>query len=178
MRKLLHLSGRDGAIGLVFAVMFVGVTVRAATNEILYLSGTDKDHTVPWQFSVSSGRLAGVATNISVPSCWEMQGFGTYQYGQQNSVSNAETGFYTNTFAVPADWAGKKIFLVFEGAFTDTTPGINGQSVGATHRGGFYEFKYDVTTNVVVGASTNVLTVAVRRWSTDAKIVGAEKDAH
>jgi len=132
---------------------------------------------VPWKFSISSGRLAGIATNISVPSCWEMQGFGTYQYGQNGSVSNAETGFYTNTFSVPSAWAGKKIFLVFEGAFTDTSASINGQSVGATHRGGFYEFKYDVTTNVAVGASTNILSVTVRRWSTDANIVGAEEKA-
>lgn len=144
---------------------------------IQYLSGTDKDNTLPWQFSVSSGRNAGVATTIPVPSCWEMQGFGTYNYGQNGSVSNSETGFYTNTFAVPANWAGKKIFLVFEGAFTDTDASINGQSVGATHRGGFYEFKYDVTDKIVTGASTNVITVVVRRWSTDPFIVGAEEKA-
>ena len=144
---------------------------------VQYLSGTDKDNTVPWNFSVSSGRNAGVVTTIPVPSCWELQGFGTYQYGQNGSVSNAETGFYTNTFAVPAGWAGKKIFLVFEGVFTDTDASINGQSVGAIHRGGFYEFKYDVTDKVVVGASTNVLTVAARRWSTDPFIVGAEEKA-
>src|SRR5450432_3466214 len=51
-------------------------------TEIQYLSGTDKDNTVPWQFSVSSGRLAGIASNIPVPSCWQMQGFGTYSYTQ------------------------------------------------------------------------------------------------
>ena len=104
--KLPHASVRVGATLLVFAVMFVGVTVRAATNEILYLSGTDKDHTVPWQFSVSSGRLAGIATNIPVPSCWMMMGFGTYSYTQNTgygmTASNSETGFYTNTFAVPS----------------------------------------------------------------------------
>jgi hypothetical protein len=152
-------------------------SLQADETQIQYLSGTDKDNTVPWNFSVSSGRLAGVATNIPVPSCWEMMGFGTYQYGQNGSVSNAETGFYTNVFAVPPAWAGKKIFLVFEGAFTDTTGSINGQSLGPTHRGGFYEFKYDVTGSVVAGASTNVLQVTVRRWSTDPFIVGAEEKA-
>jgi hypothetical protein len=84
---------------------------------------------------------------------------------------------YTNVFVVPPAWAGRKIFLVFEGVFTDTSTSINGRSVGPTHRGGFYEFKYDVTTNVVVGASTNVLQVTVRRWSTDPFIVGAEEKA-
>ena len=149
--------------------------VSAQQTQIQYLSGTDKDNTVLWNFKVSSGRNAGVVTTIPVPSCWEMMDFGTYNYGNNGSVSNAETGFYTNTFAVPSAWAGKKIFLVFEGVFTDTSASINGQSVGATHRGGFYEFKYDVTTSVVAGASTNVLAVTVRRWSTDGSVVRAEE---
>jgi hypothetical protein len=41
------------------------------TNEIQFLSGTDKDHTVPWEFRVSAGRNSGFWTNIPVPSCWD-----------------------------------------------------------------------------------------------------------
>jgi hypothetical protein len=152
--------------------------VISPSTLIQYLSGTDKDNTVPWQFSVSSGRNAGIATNIPVPSCWMLQGFGTYSYTQNTgsgmTSSNAETGFYTNTFAVPAAWAGRKIFLVFEGAMTDTSVQINGQSVGPTHQGGFYEFRYDVTPYIVVGASTNVLSVTVRKFSADPFVQGAE----
>jgi hypothetical protein len=148
-------------------------------TEIQYLSGTDKDNTVPWQFSVSSGRLAGIASNIPVPSCWQMQGFGTYSYTQNTgsgmTSSNAETGFYTNTFEVPSAWAGKKIFLVFEGVMTDTTVSINGQPVGPTHQGGYYEFQYDVTPYVVVGANTNILAVTVRKFSANASVEGAEE---
>ncbi|MBC8094326.1 MAG: glycoside hydrolase family 2 [Akkermansiaceae bacterium] len=146
---------------------------HAAPTEIQFLSGTDKDNTVPWDFQVSTGRNAGIATNIAVPSCWELKGFGTYQYGS-TSRSNSETGFYKHTFAVPPAWAGKKIFLVFEGAFTDTSASINGQSVGPTHQGGYYEFKYDVTTNVVVGANTNVLAVTVRKWSASVNLTRSE----
>ena len=147
--------------------------VSAQQTQIQYLSGTDKDNTIPWQFSISTGRNAGIATTIPVPSCWELMGFGNYQYGSGSS-SNSETGFYTNTFAVPPAWAGKKIFLVFEGAFTDTSASINGQSVGATHQGGYYEFKYDVTSKVVAGANTNVLAVTVKKWSSSVNIMRAE----
>ncbi len=151
----------------------------AAPTQIQYLSGTDKDNTVPWQFSVSSGRNAGIATNIPVPSCWMLMGFGTYSYTQNTgsgmTASNSETGFYTNTFAVPPAWTGKKIFLVFEGVMTDTSVSINGQSVGATHQGGYYEFRYDVTPYVVVGAGTNKLSVTVRKFSTDPFVEGAEE---
>ena len=151
----------------------------AQTTQIQYLSGTDKDHTVPWQFSVSSGRQAGAATTIPVPSCWEAMGFGTYAYTQSTSgglgTSNSETGFYTNTFAVPSAWAGKRIFLVFEGVLTDTSVTLNGQPVGPTHQGGYSEFRYDVTPYVVVGASTNVLQVTVRFWSANPFVEGAEQ---
>lgn len=50
---------------------------QGAATERVYLSGTDKNNTVPWDFRVSGGRQAGVWTTIPVPSCWEMKGFGT-----------------------------------------------------------------------------------------------------
>src|SRR5258708_4686942 len=173
MRTILNL-GRFSRLAWLALLMFVRA-VWAQQTQIQYLSGTDKDHVVNWGFQVSSGRSAGIATNISVPSCWEMMGFGTYNYGQNGAVSNAETGLYTTTFAVPSAWAGKEIFLVFEGVFTDTSASINGQSVGPTHQGGFYEFRYDVTPYVVAGANTNVLQVTARRWSTSGNIVNAEE---
>ncbi len=99
----------------------------ATTNDVQYLSGTDKDNTVPWDFRVSGGRNAGVWTTIPVPSCWETKGFGSYEYG---NINTTEFGDYKKTFTVPANWAGKRIFLVFEGSMTDTTPLINGVAPG------------------------------------------------
>ena len=57
-----------------------------AMSEIQYLSGTDKDNTVPWDFRVSAGRNAGVWSTIPVPSCWETKGFGSYEYGGINTT--------------------------------------------------------------------------------------------
>ena len=62
-----------------------------------------------------------------------------------------EKGLYEHDFSVPADWAGRRIFLVFEGVMTDTDAKLNGQSVGPTHQGGFYRFKYEVTPLVKFG---------------------------
>lgn len=166
------------ALAILPLMLAVGLA-SAQQTQIQYLSGTDKDHTVPWQFSVSSGQNAGIATNIPVPSCWPSMGFGTFSYTQNTgsgmTSSNAETGFYTNTFAVPSAWTGMEIYLVFEGVLTDTSVGINGQSVGLTHQGGYYEFRYDVTPYVVVGASTNILTVTVRKFSANASVEAAEE---
>src|SRR5689334_19756811 len=66
---------------------------------IQYLSGTDKDHTVQWDFMVNNGRNNGKWSKIPVPSCWEMQGFGTYSYSRDVADAN-ETGFYKYNFTV------------------------------------------------------------------------------
>ncbi len=50
-------------------------------TEILYLTGTGNDDTVPWEFYCSDGMNSEKWTTIPVPSCWELQGFGSYNYG-------------------------------------------------------------------------------------------------
>ena len=55
--------------------------VQAQETERQYLSGTGLGSTVTWQFRVSEGRNSGRWSKIEVPSQWELQGFGTYQYG-------------------------------------------------------------------------------------------------
>jgi hypothetical protein len=153
----------------------------AATNQIQYLSGTDKDHTVPWEFRVSAGRNSGFWTNIPVPSCWDTKGFGSYEYGND---STSEFGEYRHAFTVPASWATQRIFLVFEGSMTDTEVRVNGQwpsrsttsQPPARHQGGFYEFGYEVTENLNFGAS-NLLEVIVQKKSANTSINQAERQA-
>jgi hypothetical protein len=117
----------------------------AAGTEIQYLSGTDKDHTVPWQFYMTGGgRSNNVQTTIPVPSCWQTKGFGTYSY--QNNPASTSVGQYSTTFSVPANWAGEKIYLVYEGVLTDTATSINGQVVGGA-----------ITNTTIIPGSTNAL---------------------
>ena len=48
-----------------------------------YLSGRGSDDMVEWDFYCTGGNNSGKWTKIGVPSCWELQGFGTYQYGMK-----------------------------------------------------------------------------------------------
>jgi len=90
-------------------------SVDAQKTEIKYLSGTGSDHTVDWQFYCTGGMNSGKWTTIPVPSCWELQKFGKYDYGYaKDSVRGKEQGFYKYEFAVPAAWRNKVINLVFE----------------------------------------------------------------
>src|SRR5207249_9787450 len=126
--------------------IFFSTSLLAQNTEIKYLSGTGSDNTVQWQFYCTNGMNAGKWTTIPVPSCWELQGFGKYNYGlDKDSVRGKEKGLYKYSFNIPSSWKGKKINIVFEGSMTDTEVKINGKSAGPTHRGAFYELKYDIS---------------------------------
>jgi hypothetical protein len=145
---------------------------HGAVTEVKHLSGLDKDHTVDWEFMVTSGRNSGMWSVIPVPSNWETKGFGTYRYGF--NLAPEEKGLYRHRFAVPATWRDRRTFLVFEGSMTDTEVRVNGQSAGPTHRGGFYRFRYDVTGLLAYG-QPNLLEVMVSRESADASVNRAER---
>jgi hypothetical protein len=140
------------------------VTSFSQKTEVVFLSGTDADNTVEWEFFCTDGRRSGEWTTIPVPSNWELQGFGTYNYGHdwnnKNRTLGKEHGLYKHTFNVPASWKGKTINIVFDGAMTDTKVKINGKAAGEMHQGGFYRFKYDIS-NLVRYGRDNVLEVDV-----------------
>lgn len=91
----------------------------AQKTESLYLSGTGNDDTVLWDFFCSAGRNSGVWTKIAVPSNWEFEGFGQFNYGHDKERLN-EYGIYRYEFDIPRHWIDKKINIVFEGSMTDT----------------------------------------------------------
>jgi hypothetical protein len=148
--------------------------LHAQQTEIQMLSGHGKDDAVPWKFFCTSGAQSGHWTNLPVPSCWELHGFGTLNYHRDLTNAYDERGLYEHDFPVPGNWSGKRIFLVFAGAMTDTSAKLNGQSVGPAHQGGYYQFKYEVTPLVKFG-TVNKLEATVAKHSANASVNGAER---
>jgi hypothetical protein len=163
----------------VFALLMLSLSfsncTRAQQTMLQYLSGRDKNHTVPWEFRCTNGRNSGKWATIPVPSCWEMQGFGTYNY-YQDGENGGEQGFYKHRFNIAPQHRGKKVFIVFEGSMTDTEVKINGKAAGLAHQGGFYDFKYDIT-NLLYFGKPNLLEVTVSKQSGNASINRAERKA-
>ena len=120
--------------------------------------------------------------DIPVPSNWEMEGYGTpiflnitypfkrdaprvmgepprdwTTYGERNAV-----GSYRRTFEVPADWAGRQVFLAFGGVSSAFYVWVNGERVGYSEDSRLPS-EFDVTRHLKPGA--NVLAVEVYRWS-------------
>ena len=162
-----------GVIIVSLNLVVSSIAAHAVETEFQYLSGTDKDNTVDWEFRVNGGRRAGTWTTIPVPSNWEFHGFGTYQYGtdyksgQWGGVRAPDTeGHYRYRFTVPDEWRNKQVRIVFDGVMTEANVYVNCKLAGYEHVGGFYRFSYDITNLLKFDGKENVLEVVVNRFST------------
>ena len=157
--------------------LFLSQFVFAQQTEIRYLSGTGADKTVDWQFLCSAGMNSGKWTTIAVPSCWEQQGFGAYNYGHDKFEKRLnETGTYRYKFTVPANWKNRQIAIVFDGVMTDAAVKINGKPAGPIHQGAFYQFKYDISKLLKIGKE-NELEIFVKKHSDNITVSRAEREA-
>ena len=167
------------------STLALATTLTAQTlpqTERQYLSGHGCDDTVEWDFFCTDGRNSGRWTKIGVPSCWELQGFGTYQYGISfygkafpEGIAD-EKGMYKYEFEVPEEFRGKQVSLVFEASMTDTEVKVNGRKAGSKHQGAFYRFSYNVTDLLKYGKK-NQLEVTVSKESENASVNLAERRA-
>lgn len=167
-------------MNLKYFILFFLVTATlksvAQGTQIKYLSGTDKDNTVLWDFMCSKGRNSGTWGKIPVPSNWEFHGYGTYNYGWEENLKENETGYYRHTFKSQPEWKNKTVRIVFEASMTDTEVKINGKPAGPIHQGSFYRFKYDITKLLKPGAE-NLLEVKVNKISSDTSVNRAERQS-
>lgn len=174
--RLLLIVVLNSFISLAFSQIDIPTTQR------VYLSGTGSDDQVKWDFFCSDGRNAGEWKKIGVPSCWELEGFGRFQYGIRfygipfpENIAN-EHGIYKHEFNAPNSWRGKQVLLIFEGSMTDTDVRINTRRPGPKHQGGFYRFSYDISDFLQYGRK-NTLQATVHKESTNASVNLAERRA-
>ncbi len=161
-------------LGVIGAV-FVSLTLYAQRTEVQYLSGTGVDDQKEWEFFATAGRNSGYWTTIPVPSNWEPQGFGSFNFGRDAEKAD-EQGLYRTSFRLPEGWRGKRIYIVFEGSMTDTEVKINGRLAGPVHQGGYYRFKYEITPLVRFGRD-NRLEATVSKVSANKSVETAERYA-
>ena len=159
---------------LCLLVLFSGL-IYAQETQYKYLSGKSADDNVEWDFFCSDGRKSGKWDKIRVPSCWELEGYGIYNYGHDRNKAS-EIGTYKTRFTVHEDWKKKRIFIVFDGSMTDTKVKVNGKQAGAVHQGAFYRFKREIT-SLVSFKKENVLEVEVSKMSSNKSVNEAERNA-
>ena len=158
-------------------ILFCASFSRAAQTETQYLSGLGKDDPVQWKIECDKGQNAGKWSTIGVPSNWELQGFGIYTYGRVTPPGGWPRVHctYKRSFITPAAWREKAVFIRFEGVMTDTQVTINGQSAGPLHQGGYYAFKYNITSLLKSPGQANEIQVDVDDDSTNESVNHAER---
>ncbi|WP_187269307.1 glycoside hydrolase family 2 TIM barrel-domain containing protein [Algibacter pacificus] len=109
---------------------------------------------------------------ISVPSNWELKGFGLPIYVNAGYVfpknppyiahNFNNVGSYKRTFEIPLEWKNKEVFLHFAGVSGAMYVYINGQMVGY-NEGSKTPAEFNVTKHLKPGE--NQIAVQVLRWS-------------
>ena len=109
---------------------------------------------------------------ITVPGCWDMQGFGApiytnipmpfVEFPPEIPLDKNPTGVYRKIFSLPESWNDKKVILHFDGVENFFAPILNGELLGFMKDSrGVSEF--DVTKYLKAGE--NELTVIVSQFS-------------
>ena len=91
---------------------------------------------------------------VNVPHNWDQyEGYRRMMHGNRHGYA-----WYRKTFTTNESAAGKRFFLMFEGAGSYATVYLNGKQVGY-HPGGRTSFTLDVTESVKLQNQTNILAV-------------------
>ena len=105
---------------------------------------------------------------ITVPSCWQLQGYENPNYSNINFPYPVDCpfvpdenpcGFYRRTFTVDKKWG--RIYIGFEGVSSCAFVKVNGKDAGFT-QGSHLRAEFDITDYVAEGENT--LEVLVYKW--------------
>lgn len=145
-------------------------TVMAALAE---LKGTDiynglrgQSFNAGWKFNkgdVNNGQSIGYNDSnwldVTLPHDWSI--FNSFNQrspaGEGGGYLDGGIGWYRKTFTIPSDYSGKRVFVVFDGAYMNSQVWINGTLLGSRPYG-YSSFQYDLTPYLNMSGS-NVIAV-------------------
>lgn len=110
--------------------------------------------------------------DITVPSCWEMQGHGQPIYSNVaypfdvkppfiKGHNGNPVGSYRRTVTIPSSWKDRQVFIHFDGVLSAFYVWVNGERVGYS-QDSYMASEFDVTPYLKRGK--NVVAVQVFRW--------------
>ena len=114
---------------------------------------------------------------INLNGTWDFRFDGEKDYGRKILVpfgwgspasgvkDEGDTGWYRREVTVPADWKGKRVFVVVGASDHDTTAFFAGEDLGK-HTGGYTPFEYELTEFVRWGEKQ---TLEFKVWDPSAK---------
>ena len=121
-----------------------------------------------WQFSDKGPRLGsplpeGRIVHLPHDFTIESEVKADAPSGNATGYYSGGVGLYTKMLDIPADWAGKRLIVEFDGAYMNATVEVNGHKAGVHHYG-YTPFHADITRFVKPGKA-NRLSVTVNNTS-------------
>ncbi len=108
-----------------------------------------------WEFSLNEGAWR----TLDLPHDFSIEQPKTRQAGGQMGFHPGGVGHYRKTLDIPAEYKGKRVTILFDGAYHNSDVSINGVHLGH-HAYGYTGFEYDLTEHLTYGGA-NTLTVRV-----------------
>ena len=109
--------------------------------------------------------------DITVPSCWEMQGYGypiytnwryPFPYTPPYISRDNPVGSYVRSFTLPETWNGGRVILSFGGVYSGCQVWVNGCEIGYSEDS-CLPCEFDITD--VLRSEENTLAVRVFKWT-------------
>jgi len=151
-------------LGALAVLLVLGGAAEAGERAVLPLDQG-------WRFSFGAANGAEAPAfddhgwaSVSLPHTWNHVGGTKEREPSYNHERGA--GWYRLNFTPPADYAGKKLWLQFDGASIVTDVWLNGVKLG-THKGAFGRFRFDATAALKPGQA-NLLAVRTDNSSPEA----------
>lgn len=170
----------------------------AASRYCRLLNGTwkflydDDFRNLPAEATEPAADVSGWS-EIEVPGNWEFQGFGTalyvnhpFEFATSDPLPPTlpeaiPGGVYRRDFEVPADWAGRDIYLHLAGAKSGVYVYVNGREVGYSEDS---KDPAEFLINPFLKQGRNTLALKIARWSTGSylecqdfwRVSGIERD--
>ena len=107
---------------------------------------------------------------LNLPHDWSIEGPFSNEWASGTGYLPGGIGWYRKTFTLPANYAGKQVYVYFDGVYKNSEVFINGHSVGKRPNG-FIPFQYELTKYLQPGKNTIAVkvdhtTFADSRWYT------------
>lgn len=147
-------------------VLFIITTTMCLTTVTTFATEFERDIVQinnGWKFKFNQGSSFGTDIDdsawaqVDLPHTWNAED------GVDSGSNYARgKGMYRKTVTIPAEFEGKRIYIAFKGVNAVSTLYIDGELVpfvmddgttGSSHKGGYTQFRYDITDLVTPGAS-------------------------
>ncbi len=114
-----------------------------------------------WDFRFDPGNAGENEKWFDAPESFDRKILVPFPWGSKLSgVENeAEVGWYSRQIQIPADWDGKRVFIVFGASDWITKVWLDGKILG-TYQGGYTPFEFEITSYIRKGEKQNLIVRA------------------